>query len=82
MKAAQKAGLATPEFHLSENGGLFVVKRFDMDTAGASYGFEDFCSLQGVGTDDKYNGSYEKVAKSIDAFDPLKSYRWATSLRA
>lgn len=68
MKAAQKAGLATPEFHLSENGGLFVMKRFDMDAGGASHGFEDFCSLQGVGTDDKYNGSYEKVAKSIGAF--------------
>jgi len=68
MTAARKAGLATPEFHLSENGGLFVMKRFDMDAGGVSCGFEDFCSLQGLGTDDKYNGSYERLAKSITDF--------------
>ncbi|MGB5196740.1 MAG: type II toxin-antitoxin system HipA family toxin [Candidatus Deferrimicrobium sp.] len=68
MTAAQKAGLATPEFHLSENGGLFVMKRFDIGAGGASCGFEDFCSLLGLGTDGKYYGSYEKVAKSIAAF--------------
>jgi len=68
MQAARKAGLATPEFHLSENGGLFVMKRFDISADGASCGFEDFCSLQGLGTDGKYNSSYEKVAKTIDAF--------------
>lgn len=68
MQAARKAGLATPEFHLSENGGLFVMKRFDISADGASCGFEDFCSLQGSGTDGKYNSSYEKVARTIDAF--------------
>jgi serine/threonine-protein kinase HipA len=68
MQAARKAGLATPEFHLSENGGLFVMKRFDINADGVSCGFEDFCSLQGLGTDGKYNGSYEKAAKTIDAF--------------
>lgn len=68
MTAARKAGLATPEFHLSENGGLFVMKRFDIGSGGASCGFEDFCSLQGQGTDGKYNGSYERVAKSITDF--------------
>jgi len=68
MTAAREAGLATPEFHLSENGGLFVIKRFDADADGTSCGFEDFCSLQGLGTDGKYSGSYEKAAKSIDAF--------------
>lgn len=68
MTAARKAGLATPEFHLSVDGGLFVMKRFDTGAGGASCGFEDFCSLQGLGTDDKYNGSYERVAKSIADF--------------
>ncbi len=68
MQAARKAGLATPEFHLSENGGLFVMKRFDTNAGGPSCGFEDFCSLQGLGTDGKYNSSYEKAAKTIDAF--------------
>ena len=68
MTAAGKAGLTTPEFHLSENGDLFVIKRFDTHADGSSRGFEDFCSLQGLGTDGKYSGSYEKAAKTIDAF--------------
>ncbi len=68
MTAAKEAGLATPEFHLSENSGLFVMKRFDVGAGGGSCGFEDFCSLHGLGTDGKYDGSYEKAAKSIDAF--------------
>ena len=68
MTAARKAGLTTPEFHLSENGGLFVMKRFDIGAGEVSCGFEDFCSLLGLGTDGKYNSSYEKAAKTIDAF--------------
>lgn len=68
MTAARKAGLATPEFHLAENGGLYVMKRFDIGPGGASRGFEDFCSLQGLGTDGKYAGSYERAAKSIADF--------------
>lgn len=68
MKAARKAGLVTTEFHLSADGGLFVMKRFDIGADGVSCGFEDFCSLQGLGTDGKYSGSYERVARSITEF--------------
>ncbi len=68
MTAARKAGLSTPEFHLSGNGGLFVMKRFDIGAGGTLRGFEDFCSLQALGTGGKYDGSYERVAKSITAF--------------
>ena len=35
---------------------------------GASLGFEDMCSLQALGTAQKYAGSYERVAKSIRDF--------------
>ncbi|MDP2158008.1 MAG: type II toxin-antitoxin system HipA family toxin [Nitrospirota bacterium] len=68
MSAAKQAGLPVPEFHLAENGGLFVMKRFDLGTGGVSLGFEDMCSLQGVGTSKKYSGSYERVARSICDF--------------
>ncbi len=68
MCAAQRAGLPVPEFHLAENGGLFVMKRFDLAPGGVSLGFEDMCSLQGVGTSEKYAGSYERVARSIRDF--------------
>jgi len=68
MTAVKLAGLPTPEFFLSENGGLFVMKRFDIGHDGASLGFEDMCSLQALGTSRKYTGSYERLARSIRDF--------------
>lgn len=68
MTAAKRAGLPVPEFHLAENGGLFVMKRFDLAHGGISLGFEDMCSLQGVGTSRKYSSSYERIARSIRDF--------------
>lgn len=68
MTAAQRAGLPVPEFHLSENGGLFVMKRFDLTAAGNTVGFEDFCALQALGTAQKYSSTYERVARTIKDF--------------
>lgn len=68
MTAAKRAGLPTPEFFLSDNGGLFIVRRFDVAPNGASIGFEDMCSLQALGTAQKYSSSYERVGKSIRDF--------------
>ena len=68
MTAAKAAGLTVPEFHLAENGGLFVMKRFDRTEDGNSLGFEDMCSLQALGTAQKYRGTYERVAKSLKDF--------------
>jgi serine/threonine-protein kinase HipA len=65
MTAAKRAGLPVPEFHLSGNGGLFVMKRFDLDAGGNSQGFEDMCSLQALGTAQKYGSTYERVARTI-----------------
>jgi serine/threonine-protein kinase HipA len=68
MTAAKRAGLPVPEFFLSDNGGLFILRRFDITPDGAALGFEDMCSLQGLGTAQKYTGSYERLAKSIRDF--------------
>jgi serine/threonine-protein kinase HipA len=68
MTAAKLAGLPTPEFFLADNGGLFVLRRFDIQDDGSSMGFEDMCSLQALGTARKYTGSYERVAKTIKNF--------------
>lgn len=68
MTAAKAAGLTVSEFHLAENGGLFVMKRFDKTESGNSLGFEDMCSLQALGTAQKYRGTYERVAKSLKNF--------------
>lgn len=68
MTAAKRAGLPVPEFHISENGGLFVMKRFDVIANGHPIGFEDMCCLQASGTAQKYSSSYERVARSIKDF--------------
>jgi len=68
MIAAGRSGLPTPEFHLSEDGRLFVMKRFDIGDDGKDLGFEDLCVLQGVGADRKYDSTYERVARSIGQF--------------
>ncbi len=68
MTAAKAAGLTVPEFHLADNGGLFIMKRFDRTEDGNSLGFEDMCSLQALGTAQKYRGTYERVAKSLKDF--------------
>ena len=69
MSAAKLAGLPVPEFYLSDNGGLFVMKRFDVNPVdNRPLGFEDMCALQGVGASRKYGSSYERVARSIRDF--------------
>ncbi len=68
MTAAKRSGLPTPEFFLSDNGGLFILRRFDITADGHAMGFEDMCSLQALGTAQKYSGSYERIAKSIGSF--------------
>lgn len=68
MRAASRAGLEVPGVSLSENNQFLIVERFDLAEGGRYLGFEDFCSLNGVGTDEKYSGSYERLAKRIRDF--------------
>jgi serine/threonine protein kinase HipA of HipAB toxin-antitoxin module len=68
MTAAKRAGLPVPEFYLSDNGGLFVMRRFDVAEDGAALGFEDMCALQALATSGKYSSTYERVARSIKDF--------------
>ncbi len=68
MQAARKAGLETPDVELAAQGRLLIVKRFDLDVHGGYLGFEDFCVLNGLATDDKYVGSYQDIAQRIRQF--------------
>jgi len=68
MTAVKRAGVPVPDFFLSENGGLFIMRRFDIDAENAPLGFEDLCSLQGLGSAQKYHGSYERVARTLQDF--------------
>jgi len=65
MSAIKNAGLETPEFYLSDDLSLFIMKRFDVKEDNSYLGFEDMCVLTGRGTDEKYDGSYEEVVRVI-----------------
>jgi len=67
MEAVRSAGLEVPEYRLSENRSMFIMKRFDIRSDGSYLGFEDGCVLLGKGTHDKYYASYEDLAKAIKA---------------
>lgn len=68
MKAVERAGIPVPSFYCSDDAALFVMRRFDLRDKGEPLGFEDLCVLQARTRDDKYEGSYEQVAKSISLF--------------
>jgi serine/threonine-protein kinase HipA len=67
MSIAKEAGIATPEFFLSDNHQLFVMQRFDR-THDLAMGFEDFAVLTGRTPEKKYEGSYEMVARALGMF--------------
>lgn len=67
MKLVQAAGIPVPEFYLSTDARFFIMKRFDI-VEDKYLGFEDACVLQAKGRDDKYEGSYEQLAKTILSF--------------
>jgi len=75
MSAARRAGIPVPKFWLSENGGLFVLERFDL-TETTALGFEDMTVLMGKSARTKYEGSYEGIAKAIRLYcadaDPVQ----------
>jgi serine/threonine-protein kinase HipA len=67
MKIVQKANIEVPEFFISDDEKLFIMKRFDK-VEERYIGFEDMCVLMGKQRDDKYEGSYEQIAKTIKTF--------------
>lgn len=68
MLAAERAGLEVPKVELTKQGKLLIVQRFDLHKKGGYLGFEDFCVLNGLATDDKYVGSYQDIAERIRQF--------------
>ena len=67
LTIAKRAGLNVPEFWLSEDKKRLAIRRFDIDDkTGKFLGFEDMVSLQGKVNDQKYEGSYERVAFAIE----------------
>jgi len=73
MRAVKHANLPTPDFYLSDDLSMFIMKRFDIKEDDSYLGFEDMCVLTARGTDEKYNGSYEEVVRVLkDVITPTK----------
>lgn len=72
MSVAKEAGMAVPEFYLSANAKLFVMRRFDRDEQLNPIGFEDMAALMGLGAEQKYSKSYSAIAKAIRLFCPAQ----------
>ena len=70
MSVAKEAGIAVPEFYLSDNAKLFVMRRFDRDEQLNPIGFEDMAALMGLAAEQKYSKSYSAIAKAIRMYRP------------
>ena len=65
MRLAKACQIETPEFWLSDNQQLFVMRRFDLKADGSCRAMEDMAVLQGKSTNDKYRSSYESMSKVL-----------------
>lgn len=68
MSIVRNAGIPGPEFFLSDNRQLFVMRRFDRTADGQALGFEEMAVLMAKGAAQKYEGSYEQVARFVSLF--------------
>lgn len=68
MTMASEAGIPVPDFYLSRNRELFVMKRFDRTPAGLALGFEDMAALGGLSAHEKYDRSYSFIARLVESF--------------
>ena len=68
MSVAKEADFDVPDFWLSDDGLLFVMSRFDRMPDGTALGFEDMAALTGRTAKEKYEGSYEMIARAVETF--------------
>ena len=74
MEIMKNAGVETATVQLSKNNKFLLVERFNYDKKNDSYlGFEEVLVLLGKNKDEKYNGSYEQIAKVIYAVTTNKT---------
>lgn len=71
MEVARRTGFPTPLTQVSDDGQVLVVERFDIDPVTQQrLGFEDCCSLLGLVPDDKYQSTWERVARLVGDYVP------------
>jgi len=69
MSIAKEAGLKTPEFWITDDQQLFVMRRFDITESGQRLGMEDFSVLMGKPGDKKYEGRYETLLRAANLYE-------------
>jgi serine/threonine-protein kinase HipA len=71
MQVAARSGALTARTEVSDDGQVLAVERFDVAPDGSRLGFEDCCSLLGLAPEDKYQSTWERVARRVAEFvDP------------
>ena len=71
LNACKKANITTANVQLSQNKKFLVVENFIFQDSNV-LGFEEILSLMDKNRDNKYDGSYEQVAKIISQFTTNK----------
>ena len=65
MQVAAKM-LPTATTTISQDGQALVVDRFDLDEQGQPrWGMEDFCALLGLAPENKYETTWERIARAV-----------------
>jgi len=77
LKACEKAGIEIPHIKLSNNKRFLILENFIFQK-GQTFGFEETLSLQDKNRNEKYDGSYEQIAKSIYQFTTHKKASLST----
>ncbi|MBN2617195.1 MAG: type II toxin-antitoxin system HipA family toxin [Spirochaetales bacterium] len=66
LKAVEYSGVIIPNIILSKHKNFLLVERFNYNPVNNQYtGFEEVAGLLGKNSNEKYSGSYEKIAKVI-----------------
>jgi serine/threonine-protein kinase HipA len=66
MEVSRRAGIATAETEVSDDGQALVVHRFDFEEDGTTRkGMEDLCSLLALRPEEKYQSTWERVVGRI-----------------
>jgi len=68
MQVAAKV-VETARTELSQDGNVLLVHRFDLDEHGKPFrAMEDFCALLGLRPQNKYETTWERIAKAVRTF--------------
>lgn len=66
MQVAAACGVPVAATQVSDDGQVLVVERFDIEPqTQRRRGFEDFCSLLGLQPEQKYDSTWERVARLV-----------------